>query len=171
MDDLRTMATQIENTDGWWQFPKEGVVQGFMGTGSFVVGDQPSTSGWDERNRNRRVFYDLLAQIMPNAHLTDIYKKRGIAGSLREGLPDDFQDHVKFFRTELALLNPDRVVALGHLSYRLLKQHVPEVLPKLGRMWHFAYVVRFKHQARYESNMRCAFQHGIGCLSCRSLKL
>jgi hypothetical protein len=159
INDLRTMARQIEDADDWWRFPNEPIVQGFMGTGPFVVGDQPSTSDWDESNRNRRVFYDLLAQVMPNAHLTDIYKKRGRSGSLRAGLPQDFQEHVQFFRTELALLKPNRVVALGHLSYRLLKRHVPEVRPILGRMWHFAYVVRYNKTALYESNMRSAFQH------------
>ena len=38
---------------------------------------------------------------------------------------------------------PTRIVALGHHAYRLLSRHVPEVRPMLGRMWHFAYVVRY----------------------------
>jgi len=160
MDDLHEMAKRIDDTDDWWRFPSEPVVKGFMGTGSFVVGDQPSTSEWDEWNPNRRAFYDLLAQIgLPNAHLTDLYKKRGRSGSLRAGLPGDFQEQIEFFRAELALLKPTRVVALGHLAHRLLKRYVPEVHPILGRMWHFAYVVRYNKTGHYESNMRSAFQH------------
>jgi hypothetical protein len=72
-------------SDGWWQFPAEPKVEGFLGTGHFVVGDQPSTSEWEDSHRNRRVFYDLLPLIgVGNAHLTDFYKRRGKSGTLRK---------------------------------------------------------------------------------------
>lgn len=95
-----------------------------------------------------------------DAHITDLYKRRGRAGSLRRGLPPDFSEHLEFFRRELALVKPTRVVALGHLAHGLLSRHVPEVRPILGRMWHFAYVVRYRKLAFYMSNMRVAFRAG-----------
>jgi len=157
---LRVMADVIDTyPDDWWRFPTETSVLGFMGTGRmFIVGDQPSTSDWDYWHPNRRAFYDLLPIVdAGDAHLTDLYKRRGKAGSLRAGLPMDFREHVEFFRLELALLQPNRVVALGHHAYQLLRRHVPEVRPILGRMWHFAYVVRNGKLPLYESNMRSAF--------------
>src|SRR5206468_1583889 len=91
---LREMADVIDSrpSNGWWRFPPELAVPGFMGTGYFMVGDQPSTSDWDYWHPNRRIFYDLLPQVgMAEAHLTDLYKRRGKAGSLRIGIPEDFQ--------------------------------------------------------------------------------
>lgn len=159
LDQLREMAAVIDSRADWWRFPKEGAVQGFMGMGRlFIVGDQPSTSPWEYWHPNRRAFYDLLPRVgAADAHLTDLYKRRGRSGTLRNGIPADFSDHVEFFRKELALLRATRVVALGHHAYWLLSRHVPEVRPMLGRMWHFAYVVRYNKLAFYESNMRVAF--------------
>jgi hypothetical protein len=144
LDQLREMATLIDSHSDWWRFPEEEVVKGFIGRDRlFIVGDQPSTSAWEFWHPNRRAFYDLLPCVgAADAHITDLYKRRGRAGSLRLELPLDFGEHLKFFRKELALLKPTRVVALGDLAYRLLSRHVPEVRPLLGRMWHFAYVVR-----------------------------
>jgi hypothetical protein len=48
------------------------------------------------------------------------------------------------------------LVALGHHAHRLLIRHVPEVRPILSRMWHFAYVVRYKKVALYEDNIKLA---------------
>jgi len=161
LDGLRDLAGRIDlnKPNGWWRFPTEpDFVQGFMGTSLFIVGDQPSTSDWGDSNPNRRVFYDLLRQVgAGDAHLTDLYKRRDKAGSLRRALPEDFPEHVRFFREELALLKPLRVVALGRLAYQLLWDHVSEVRPNLSWMWHFAYVVRYNKKAFYENNMRLAF--------------
>jgi hypothetical protein len=162
---LREMSELIEErkADDWWQFPTEPLVEGFMGTGDFIVGDQPSTSDWDPWNRNRRVFYDLLPQVvLGNSHITDIYKRRGKSGTLKKRIranqtPEDFMKHIEFFRAELALLKPTRVVALGYDAQWLLKRFVPEVRPILSRMWHFAYVVRYNKTALYERNVRFAF--------------
>jgi hypothetical protein len=146
VDDLATMLAGLHkmacdiDRQHWWRFPGEHPVAGFMGTGCFIVGDQPSTSEWGPKHPNRRKFYDLLPQIgMANAHLTDLYKKPGKARSLRNSpLPEDFSEHIKFFRAELALLKPVGVIALGDLSYDLLKHHVPEVRKILSKMRHFA---------------------------------
>jgi hypothetical protein len=163
---LSELSEMIEKrkADGWWQFPPEPTVGGFMGTGQFIVGDQPSTSDWGCSNRNRRVFYDLLSQVgLGNSHITDVYKKRGKSGTLKKRVranepPDDFIEHIELFRAELALLNPIRVVALGYDASWLLKRYVPEVLPILSRMWHFAYVVRYNKTTLYEDNVRTAFR-------------
>lgn len=131
-----------------------------MGTDPvLIVGDQPSTSAWEYSNPNRRTFYDLLAKVgAGNAHLTDLYKRRGLSGALLEGLPADFAEHLTIFRQEIDILKPKRVVALGHHAYGLLAIHIPEIKPLLMRMWHFAYVVRYNKIARYEANIREALE-------------
>jgi hypothetical protein len=155
---LAQLAAVIDSHSDSWRFPPEGAVQGFMGTGPlFIVGDQPSTSPWEISHPNRRAFYDLLPRVgAANAHLTDVYKRRGKSGALRTAIPADFAQHPDLFRQEVDILQPTRVVALGHHAYRLLKQHVPELRPSLSRMWHFAYVVRYNKLSFYEVNMRQA---------------
>src|SRR5258706_5646151 len=97
---LMEWQADIASRPGWWCYPCEEVVRGFMGTGKlFIVGDQPSTSSWSVDHPHRRAFYDLLAEVgAGNAHLTDLYKRRGSAGDLKRGLPSDFDDHLKIFR-------------------------------------------------------------------------
>jgi hypothetical protein len=155
---LAELAAIIDAHPDWWRFPADGPVRGFLGTGPlFIVGDQPSTSSWESSHPHRRGFYGLLTSLgAGNAHLTDLYKKRGSAGALRNGLPDDFAEHVGFFRRELEILRPTRVVALGNDADRLLRVHVPEIVPKLTKMWHFGYAVRFGRNDEWPDNARAA---------------
>ena len=134
-----------------------------MGTDPiFIVGDQPSKSEWPIGHPNRQCFYGHLKKIrVPNAHITDLYKRRGECGELRKGLPNDFGEHLRLFRKEIEILQPTRIVALGHLAYRLLMQHLTEWRPALRRMWHFSYVVRCQKHAQYEANMRRAVFGGM----------
>jgi hypothetical protein len=156
------LAAVIDSHADWWQFPGEESVRGFLGTGPlFIVGDQPSTSPWDAWHPNRRAFYDLLARIgASNAHLTDLYKRRGRSGALKRGLPPDFRVHLEFLRKELDIVRPTRVVALGKHAYDLLEQHVPETRSILGWMWHFAYAVRYDKLSEWELNARSAISGG-----------
>ncbi|HWN96748.1 MAG TPA: hypothetical protein VNT99_17095, partial [Methylomirabilota bacterium] len=116
---LLVFAEEIQSHKDWWLFPAEGLVQGFMGTGPiFIVGDQPSKSEWPSEHPNRRAFYGLIGKLgVSNAHLTDLYKKRGKCGALKAGLPDDFHEHVRLFRKEIEILQPTQIVALGNLAY------------------------------------------------------
>ncbi len=141
---LPDIAAHIEAQSGWWLFPSEPTIRGFLGDGDvFFVGDQPSTSPWPRTDRGRRAFYDgLEAAGLENAHLTDLVKSRAKAGALKHGLPADFNDHVELFRRELDLLKPRRVVAVGHLSECLLRAYVPEVAARLRYVTHFAFAVR-----------------------------
>ena len=158
---LAELTATIDSHVDWWRFPQEPPVQGFLGSDPvFLVGDQPSTSSWEYSNPNRRAFYDLLKRLgAANAHLTDLYKRRGRSGSLRSGLPPDFSTHLTFFREELAVVRPERVVALGQHAYDLLATHVPEVRPLLSQMWHFAYAVRYNLVTEWEKNAYFAL-HG-----------
>lgn len=156
---LAHLAARIKKDDDCWLFPSERIVRGFLGTAPlFIVGDQPSMSEWPETNPNRRAFYDLLARIgAADAHVTDLYKKRGRSSALKDGvLPSDFSEHVLLFREELAALEPSRVVALGDLAFQLLTKHVPEVVPKLTYIWHFAYAQRYGRIAEWEEMARLA---------------
>jgi hypothetical protein len=155
---LRELAEKIRSHHDWWLFPAQDPIQGFMGTNPiFIVGDQPSNSDWPPDHPNRKAFYGHLQKVgVPNAHLTDLYKKRGKCSALRAGLPNDFPEHVGLFRREIEILQPTRIVALGQLAYDLLMQHVAECRPGLKRMWHFSYVVRYGKLPQYEDNMRRA---------------
>lgn len=157
-EQLRQLARKIDTNADWWRFPTQDPIQGFLGTAPiFIVGDQPSTSEWGISHPNRMVFYRHLQKVgAANAHLTDLYKKRGRSGALRQGLPEDFEEHLVFFRKEIEILQPTRVVALGQLAYDLLVQHAAELRPMLRRMWHFSYVVRSGRLSQYEANMRRA---------------
>jgi hypothetical protein len=135
-----------------------------------IVGDQPSTSEWGENHPNRRVFYDTLLRVgAADAHITDLYKKRGPPGDLAKAVlaknpPIDLPEHLSFFRTEVSLLRPTRIVAMGKHAHQLLELLVPETRPTLRYLWHFAYVAycppteRSERIADYERRMREAFE-------------
>lgn len=135
MNSLAEIADFIDSHPDWWRFPSENEVRGFLGSDPLlIVGEQPSTSEWSPSHPNRRAFYDRLPRVgAANAHITDLYKRRGRAGALRDGLPHDFDLHVELFRNELAILRPTRIIALGHDAEALLKRHVPEVRSILTR--------------------------------------
>ena len=153
---LFDLAKIIQSQKDWWLFPKEDPIQGFMGIDPiFIVGDRPSTDEWPAEHPNRRAFYDTLKKLgLQNAHLTDLYKKRGFSGSLESVLPDDFPHHVNFFQKEIEILRPKLIVALGQLAQRLLIQNVTVWNKTVPRIWHFSHVVREGKELRYESNMR-----------------
>jgi hypothetical protein len=60
----------------------------------------------------------------------------------------------------LDVVRPTRVVALGKHAYDLLVQHVPEVRPILGWMWHFAFAVRCGRLSEWELNALTAVTGG-----------
>lgn len=153
---LNKLAQEISLHSDWWLFPIHEPIQGFWGTGPvFIVGDQPSTSEWGPEHPHRKVFYETLKAIgMQNAHLTDIYKKRGLSGSLKSGLPTDFSLHLDLFRREIKILKPIKIIALGELAQRLLKQNLPEWRHPIPRIWHFSHVVKVGRQSEYPANMR-----------------
>ena len=156
MDTLLELAGEIRSHKDWWLFPSEDVIQGFMGRGPiFIVGDQPSTDEWGPQHPNRRVFYDTLQKAgLPNAHLTDLYKKRGLSSELEQGLPDDFPEHVSLFQQEVKILQPTLIVALGCLAQRLLIQKVAGWKLAVPRIWHFSHVVREGLESQYVAHMR-----------------
>jgi hypothetical protein len=159
---LLELAHEIDANRNWWRFPEEAPIQGFLGASSIViVGDQPSTSPWGEFHPHRRIYYDTLKKVgASNSHLTDLYKRRGKPSSLKNlsphQFPKDFAEHLRFFRRELGILKPTRIVALGGLAYKLLRIHIPELTKDLGQMWHFSYVWRSGKSHLYEAHMRRA---------------
>jgi hypothetical protein len=153
---LELQASILSHAD-WWLFPTEPSVQGFLGTGKiFIVGDQPSTDHWETAHPHRRAFYDLLAtEGAGDCHLTDLYKRRGVAGELRNGIPEDFDEHRRIFRTEIELLRSSAVLALGWDAYNLLSTHTPELSNILKRVLHFG-VVRHGKLAQFQASLRSA---------------
>jgi hypothetical protein len=153
---LLELAERIRSHSDWWLFPTENSIQGFMGTDPiFIVGDQPSTDEWPVEHPNRRAFYDTLQKVgLQNAHLTDLYKKRGVSSGLERGLPDDFPYHVSLFQEEIDILRPAMIVALGKLAQRLLIQNVATWKRTVPRIRHFSHVVKAGKESQYERNMR-----------------
>jgi Uracil DNA glycosylase superfamily len=153
---LLELAKKIRSRKNWWLFPSEGSVKGFLGTAPiFIVGDQPSTDEWSQEHPHRKLFYETLRNLgLANAHLTDLYKKRGLSNSLKQEIPSDFQNHVNLFRNEMEIIRPKLIVALGQLAQRLLIQNLKEWHLAIPRIWHFSYVVRMGKQSQYEANMR-----------------
>jgi hypothetical protein len=158
---LLALAALIDSHTNWWRFPADGPIRGFLGTDPlFIVGDQPSTSSWGPLHPNRQAFYGLLARLgAENAHLTDLYKVRGRPGSLKAGLPADFDAHLGIFRQELEIIRPSRVVALGDDAYRLLETQVPELRGILRQIWHFAYAASYGRRriGEWETSASVAF--------------
>jgi hypothetical protein len=89
-----------------------------------------------------------------NAHLTDLYKRRGRSGELGKALPGDFDEHLVFFQREVDVLQPKRIVALGNIAYGLLMRFMPDLKDMISLIWHFGYVVRAGRIPEYETHMR-----------------
>jgi hypothetical protein len=154
---LSELKNGIPTNNGWWVFPDEHPIRGFMGTGDiFIVGDQPSREEWGSTHPNRRIFYDTIKKVgLANAHLTDLYKKQGRCSELKNGPPpSDFDEHLNFLRKEIEILKPKLIVALGALAQRLLIQNLQSWKHRVPRIWHFSYVKRAGKESEYEKNIR-----------------
>lgn len=153
---LRPLAEEIQSHKDWWLFPTQQPIQGFMGTGPvFIVGDQPSMSDWPCEHPNRQLFYGALAKVgLENAHLTDLYKRRGSCGQLKRDLPEDFKQHIRLFEKEIEILQPSLIVALGQLAQQLLIENVKSWPKPVPRIWHFSYVTRAGREIEYEAHIR-----------------
>lgn len=147
MADLASAITKIDNA---WLFPPEPAgVSGFWGLGPLLfIGDQPSTSEWPVCDLGRRLLYGkLLKYGFSDAHLTDFYKKRGESGGLSDwknvGLPPDWATiHEPVLRSEIRIVDPSRIIAIGDLAYQLIFNFMPDLRPRLVRMMHFAHGIR-----------------------------
>jgi hypothetical protein len=157
-EQLLELASGKAPNFGWWFFPTEDVVQGFLGTSQiFMVGIRPSTQ--TKNNRNCRIFYDLLAKIgASNVHLTDIYKRPALSKDTEVESEEDFQDHLLFFREEIKILRPTRVIALGSDARNRLRWHLPELEPIVGWETHYSSVIRSGRLPEYEQKLRAAIE-------------
>ncbi|MDQ3817311.1 MAG: hypothetical protein M3362_06430 [Acidobacteriota bacterium] len=157
-EQLLELASGKDTNFGWWFFPTEDVVQGFLGTSQiFMVGIRPSTE--IKNNRNCRIFYDLLAKIgAPDIHLTDIYKRPARSEETEIESETDFQEHLLFFRKELEILNPTKVIALGNDARTRLRWHLPNLEPIATDVWHYRYAIRTGKLSEYERRLRAAIE-------------
>jgi uracil-DNA glycosylase len=145
-EELRRVMEEHLLSKGWWFFPSEPRtnVHGFLGTGKiFIVGDQPSKGRFEHNDSNRRLLYDLLSEMNAgDCHLTDLYKRRGAPSELKNGVDPlkhkDFPEHINVFHTELDLLRPSIILAMGKLAYDLIGKHTSGL--RVERIWHFGAV-------------------------------
>ncbi len=157
-EQLLELASGKETNSGWWFFPTEDVIQGFLGTSQiFMVGIRPSTK--TKNNRNCRIFYDLLAKIgASNVHLADIYKRPAPSKDTEIESEDDFQEHLLFFREEIKILRPTRVIALGTEARNRLRWQLPELEPIVRGEAHYSSVIRSGRLLEYEQKLRAAIE-------------
>ena len=149
---------ELDPHDRWWTFPRQGPIEGFFGVRPLIViGDQPSTASWPEAHPSRALLYGTLARLgVPDAHLTDVIKRRGRGSESRKSLPTDFSVHVDLLRREIDIIQPFRIVALGVCAEQLLLEHLPEVREKVRRVWHFAFGARPGRAEGFEAQLRAA---------------
>ena len=88
---------------------------GFFGVRPLMlIGDQPSTDPWPETHPGRVLLYGTLIKLgVPDAHLTDVIKRRGKGSESRKRLPADFPLHLDLLRREIGIIQPFRIVALA----------------------------------------------------------
>ena len=155
------LAEEVDSHNDWWRFPEQEKIKGFLGTGPiFFVGDQPSTNEWAISHPNRKAFYGTILKVgMGNAHLTDLYKKRGRASELKIWFCQEiFMIICPFFGEKLksataAQANYSRRTSC--LSATLL-EHTGDLHPKLrADIWHFSYVGTYERNIlpQYEKNI------------------
>lgn len=143
--------TQLQNLErdikrdipNHWLFPTENAVQGFMGTGGkhsvMFIGERPSSA---ERGINsyRKKFYQVLQQFnLQDSHLTDLIKSRG---KVKDAYPD-LQNDWRFFKRELAIIEPKVVFTLSDrvhnfLLFYLIEKKITEV-----PIYHYSYAFRY----------------------------
>src|SRR5947209_13981098 len=157
-EQLLELVAGKDKDSGWWFFPTEDVVQGFLGTSQiFMVGIRPSTK--TKNNRNCRIFYDLLARIgVSDVHLTDIYKRPAHSKDTEVKSEEDFQEHLLFFKEEIKILRPTRIIALGKDAYDRLRWHLPELEPIAIEQWHYRYAIRSGRLSEYERRLHAAIE-------------
>jgi uracil-DNA glycosylase len=152
----------------WWTFPPQAPVMGFFGVRPLIViGDQPSTSPWPKGHRSRTLLYETLIKLgVPDAHLTDVIKKRGPGGESRKKLPSDFSVHLDLLRREIAIIQPSRIVALGECAEQLLRDYLPDLQDKVRGAKHFAWGARpgTGNDVVFETEFRAAiYDETIDC--------
>ena len=149
---------ELDPQERWWTFPSQGPIMGFFGARPLMlIGDQPSTDPWPETHPSRVLLYGTLAKLgAPDAHLTDVIKRRGKSSESCWRLPVDFPLHLDLLRREIDIVQPSRIIALGACAERLLLEHLPEVQKDLRRAWHFAYGTRPGRAEGFEAQLRAA---------------
>jgi hypothetical protein len=149
---------EVDPRERWWTFPSQGPIMGFFGVRPLIViGDQPSTVSWPESHPSRALLYGTLIKLgAPDAHLTDVIKRRGKGSESRNTLPADLHIHLDLLRREIDIIQPVRIVALGVCAEQLLLEHVPEVREKVRRVWHFAFGARPGRAEGFEAQLRAA---------------
>jgi hypothetical protein len=159
-EQLLELARVIDSHADWWRFPDEDVVQGFLGTGPiFIVGIRPSKSEWGPNHPHRRFFYDLLARVgAANAHLTDIYKRRGHSKDIEVEAEEDFQEHLLFFQKEIEILCPTLIIAMGVEASNRFRWHMPKLEAITRHVSHYMSAIRSGRRSEYELKMRAAIE-------------
>lgn len=147
-----------DRKERWWTFPRQDPIMGFFGARPLmVIGDQPSTDPWPESHPSRALLYGTLIKVgVPDAHLTDVIKRRGKGSESRKMLPADFRVHVDLLRREIDIIQPLRIVALGVCAEQLLLEHLPEVRERVRGIWHFAFGARPGRAEGFEAQLRAA---------------
>lgn len=150
---LRLQAKIRQELEYPWFFPSKGdpskgekVVDGYLGTGpEMIVGQRPAAGGWKPGGKPPAPghaaivldrFYDSLKRHgFEHAHLTDLVKEPKEVGGLTL---EELDRNWKFFETEILIVDPVVIVALGNEVLGHLQQRLDRLVP-LWRVTHYAY--------------------------------
>ena len=104
-----------------------------------IIGDQPSESPWPPEHPNRQLFYGTLksSPLGYAAHLTDVIKRRGPGSESARREPPDMPLHLDILRSELEIVQPTRIIALGGTAERHMRKYFPELEPRLAGIIHW----------------------------------
>jgi len=127
---------QLDRRDPWF-FPSQDGVEGYLGTGPvMIVGQRPSTGGGELGGRGLsavafQAFYGSLKRNgLENAHVTDLVKEQKKVGALSK---EELERNWRFFESELSIVEPIVVVALGNDVLEPLVRRIDRIVPFLAR--------------------------------------
>jgi uracil-DNA glycosylase len=128
-----------------WFFPELDGVKGWSGAAHIMfVGLNPSTGTFP--SKAGVMFYDSLRKNdLSDAHITDLYKIR-MKGKLVHKIltsPELEKLHRAWLKEEVRLLEPHVIVALGHQTFGILKNWLPELSSRIVKIHHYAWAQRY----------------------------
>jgi hypothetical protein len=162
MDILEQDIKHDLSNEKLWLFPTDEVkkVMGFKGSGGdkklMFVGERPSSEKHG-KEAGREFLYDIINEFnIGESHLTDLVKSRGNAN---DPYPASIHHHWRFFRRELAIVEPNLVFALSKKVYDYLYfSIVAERKMKLILLDHYSYAIRYHKEKKFITQLKAGLE-------------
>ncbi len=130
-----------------WFFPERDGVKGWCGVAPIMfVGLNPSMGTFPSKADGFLLYKSLSQNGLSDAHITDLLKIRLNGKSVQESFanPELVQLHKAWLMEEVGLLDPNPIVALGHMTFRYLKAWLPnEFHSRIKEIHHYSWAHRY----------------------------